>query len=67
MQGIWRQFHAEAATENPWRPCSWLQEHEYLAWQEIGGKDDRGEGWQVEHGRRGVRGGAHLRPLFGVR
>lgn len=49
VQGIWRQFHAEAATPEALDAVlHWLQDNEYLAWQEIGSRDERGEGWQVD-------------------
>jgi len=41
VQSIWRQFHADTATpESLEAVLQWLQKHEYLAWQEIGSKDD---------------------------
>ena len=51
VQSIWRQFHADTATEESLEAVlQWLQKHEYLTWQEIGSKDERGEGWQVDMG-----------------
>jgi hypothetical protein len=48
IQSIWRQFHAEAATpESLEAVLKWLQ-GDYLESQEIGSKDERGEGWQVK-------------------
>ena len=49
VQGIWRQFHAEAATpESLDAVLHWMEENGYLALQEIGSRDEKGEGWQVE-------------------
>jgi len=48
IQSIWRQFHKESATQESLESVlHWLDEHKHLAWEEIGSKDERGEGWQI--------------------